>query len=109
MHEFNELYECVRIEGIPVLMAGTATVSPIPLGIDISVGHSALHGAVPTTSYCRNSIKVQTCGTRDEEIEVVSDQDRERQLKEADLARELARLNSASITVRSWETLTSSD
>ncbi|MEV6644269.1 hypothetical protein [Amycolatopsis sp. NPDC051371] len=50
MKELGWLEEWVRATAIPHLIAGTRDVSPLPVGLDITVGHDDLRAAVSAAS-----------------------------------------------------------
>ena len=70
MHELNDLAEWVRTEAIPILITGTAAVSELPPGIEISIGHSSLEealvGARRETAFTLNATRVMARGLRED-------------------------------------------
>jgi len=75
MHELRELEEWVREVAIPHLILGRSNVSPLPPGLNTSIGYvdirSALTEAVPMSAADRNTIRMQAEPLRAEFVEIL--------------------------------------
>ena len=76
-HELNNMFEWVRTEALPILIAGSPTADPFPPRIDITIGYDtvtqALESGERSSSFERNGIRLQAHTGRDDLAGLISD------------------------------------